>query len=199
MRELRKSRRMTMKEFGERFNLAESTISGYENGTRKPDIDQIKKFAIFFEVTTDYLLGVELFGHRLGNARRDKKMIAIDIAKKIDIPVETYKKYEQDLAVPDDNTLVKIATLLDVSSDYLFGRTNQRKANKVVTVAGQEITLSIEELKVFNELKKHPIMFHDLASDPEAKVKELIKLYKAQKFLENDDEDLGDGFGELED
>ncbi|WP_342505907.1 helix-turn-helix transcriptional regulator [Sporosarcina sp. FSL K6-2383] len=57
MRELRKSKKMTMKEFGERFNLAESTISGYENGTRKPDIDQVRKFADFFEVTTDYILG----------------------------------------------------------------------------------------------------------------------------------------------
>ena len=57
LRELRKNKRLTMKEFGVKFNLAESTISGYENGTRKPDIDQVKKFADFFEVTTDYILG----------------------------------------------------------------------------------------------------------------------------------------------
>lgn len=67
-------------------------------------------------------------------------------------------------------------------------------------VAGKEITLSEEELKLFNELKKHPVLFHDLASDPEQKVKELIKLYKMKKmFLEEDEEEYGDGFGELED
>jgi transcriptional regulator with XRE-family HTH domain len=46
-----------MKELGAKFNLAESTISGYENETRKPDLDLIDKFADFFEVKADFLLG----------------------------------------------------------------------------------------------------------------------------------------------
>lgn len=57
IRSLRKAKKLTMKQFGERFNLAESTISGYENETRKPDIDIINKFSDFFEVNSDYLLG----------------------------------------------------------------------------------------------------------------------------------------------
>ena len=46
-----------MKELGQKLNLAESTISGYENGNRKPDYDTLNKFADFFDVSTDYLLG----------------------------------------------------------------------------------------------------------------------------------------------
>ncbi|GGB41375.1 hypothetical protein GCM10011409_18610 [Lentibacillus populi] len=57
LRELRKEKKLTMKELGKIFSLAESTISGYESGTRKPDIDQVKKFADYFDVQTDYLLG----------------------------------------------------------------------------------------------------------------------------------------------
>ena len=57
LRALRKEHKLTMKEFGERFSLAESTISGYENGNRKPDMDILSKFADFFNVSTDYLLG----------------------------------------------------------------------------------------------------------------------------------------------
>ncbi|GIN71185.1 transcriptional regulator [Bacillus sp. J14TS2] len=57
LRELRKQKKLTMKELGKIFNLAESTISGYESGTRKPDIEQIRKFADYFDVPTDYLLG----------------------------------------------------------------------------------------------------------------------------------------------
>lgn len=57
IRALRKERKLTMKKFGEKFNLAESTISGYENETRKPDIQIIDKFADFFGVNADYLLG----------------------------------------------------------------------------------------------------------------------------------------------
>lgn len=56
LRELIKANKLTFKEFGEKFNLAESTISGYVNGTRKPDIDLIKEFADFFQVSVDDLL-----------------------------------------------------------------------------------------------------------------------------------------------
>lgn len=57
LRGLRKKENLTMKELGKKFNLAESTISGYENGKRKPDMELIQSFADFFGVSTDYLLG----------------------------------------------------------------------------------------------------------------------------------------------
>lgn len=56
IRELRKQRKLTMKELGEKINVAESTVSLYENGKRQPDFETIKKLADFFGVTTDYLL-----------------------------------------------------------------------------------------------------------------------------------------------
>lgn len=57
LRKLRKDKRLTMKDFGAKFNLAESTISGYENGTRNPDLVTIDKIAKFFDVSVDYLMG----------------------------------------------------------------------------------------------------------------------------------------------
>jgi transcriptional regulator with XRE-family HTH domain len=57
LRELRKKANLTMKELGKKFSLAESTISGYENGNRKPDMEIIQDLADFFEVSVDYLLG----------------------------------------------------------------------------------------------------------------------------------------------
>lgn len=57
LRYLRKQKRLTMKELGDKFSLAESTISGYENGNRKPSPDFIMTLANYFDVTIDYLLG----------------------------------------------------------------------------------------------------------------------------------------------
>lgn len=57
LRALRKERKLTAKALGDKFSLAESTISGYENGVRNPDLDQLEKFADYFGVTVDYLLG----------------------------------------------------------------------------------------------------------------------------------------------
>lgn len=120
-----------------------------------------------------------------------------EFAKKIGVSNVVLSRYESGERKPDYDTLQKIADFFDVSIDYLLGRSDYL-SSKQVTIAGQEINLSQEELQLFNELKKHPVMFHDLASDPEKKVKELLKMYKMkQMFL--DDEDSGDGFGELED
>ncbi|WP_340395664.1 helix-turn-helix transcriptional regulator [Paenibacillus sp. FSL E2-0177] len=57
LRKLRKTAGLTMKEFGAIFSLAESTISGYENESRKPDLVTLDKFASFFNVSADYLMG----------------------------------------------------------------------------------------------------------------------------------------------
>lgn len=57
LRLLRKEKRLTSKELGKLFQLAESTISGYETGARKPDLETVEKFADYFEVSVDYLSG----------------------------------------------------------------------------------------------------------------------------------------------
>ncbi|MEK5070551.1 helix-turn-helix domain-containing protein [Sporosarcina sp. FSL K6-1508] len=139
-----------------------------------------------------------MIGERMKQLRGNRTQE--DIASLIGVSRARYSHYENGRSEPDLVMLEKIADCYEVTVDELLGRTDIAEPHNKVTVAGQEITLSIEELKVFEELKKHPIMFHDLASDPEAKVKELIKLYKMKKmFLEDDTEDHGDGFGELED
>lgn len=57
LKELRKRKNLTMKELGVQLNLAESTISLYENGKREPDFNTLTKIAYYFNVSTDYLLG----------------------------------------------------------------------------------------------------------------------------------------------
>ena len=59
IRELRKEKGLTMKALGAKFALSESTISLYETGKHYPDIETMQKFADFFGVTVDYLLGRE--------------------------------------------------------------------------------------------------------------------------------------------
>ncbi|MCI1965859.1 MAG: helix-turn-helix domain-containing protein [Oscillospiraceae bacterium] len=57
LRELRREKGLTMKQLGNFFGLAESTISQYETGKRQPDNEALVKFANYFDVTIDYLLG----------------------------------------------------------------------------------------------------------------------------------------------
>lgn len=105
--------------------------------------------------------------------------------------------------VPKPETIKKLADGLKIDYEELMRVAGYiEEAEEDVSVAGKDIKLTADELKVFEELKKHPILFHDLATDPEKKVKELIKLYRMKQMLlddEDDDEDPGDGFGEIED
>lgn len=57
LRQLRTDKDLTQSDFGALFNLSKQTISGYEKGDNTPPIDTLQRFASFFNVSTDYLLG----------------------------------------------------------------------------------------------------------------------------------------------
>ena len=59
IREVRKQRKMTMKELGIAVGVAESTISQYETGKRNPDHETILKLAECLGTTYSYLIGLE--------------------------------------------------------------------------------------------------------------------------------------------
>lgn len=48
-------------EFAKRFNISKQTVSNWESGKRKPDSDTLKEIANYFNVTTDYLLGNDIY------------------------------------------------------------------------------------------------------------------------------------------
>lgn len=56
---LRKNRKMSQKALAEQFNVNQNTISRWENGDRQIDLVTLKALADFFNVSIDYLLGVE--------------------------------------------------------------------------------------------------------------------------------------------
>lgn len=55
--ELRKERKLTQGELGEKLNVAQNSISQWENGTRSIDSTILIKLADFYHVSIDYLLG----------------------------------------------------------------------------------------------------------------------------------------------
>lgn len=55
---LRKETGLSQKEFAEKFNMTQQRISAYEKEKREPDIETLKQFAVFFNCSIDYLLGI---------------------------------------------------------------------------------------------------------------------------------------------
>lgn len=58
LKKLRQSRNLTQQELGLQISLSKAVVSKYEKGISYPAFDVLLRIASFFEVTTDYLLGV---------------------------------------------------------------------------------------------------------------------------------------------
>ncbi|MDR1093002.1 MAG: helix-turn-helix domain-containing protein [Clostridiales bacterium] len=56
---LRKLKRLMQKDLAEELHFSKYQISDWEVGRSLPDLNQIIVIAVFFGVSTDYLLGLE--------------------------------------------------------------------------------------------------------------------------------------------
>ena len=57
LKSLRLESNLTQKELAEKLGIGQSTIVGYERGYRETIATNLIKYANFFNVSTDYLLG----------------------------------------------------------------------------------------------------------------------------------------------
>ncbi|MBM7633874.1 helix-turn-helix domain-containing protein [Geomicrobium sediminis] len=122
-------------------------------------------------------------GQRLKKLRGKRTQNEVSI--KLGLSRGRYAHYENDRVEPDIPTIKKLATFYNVSTDYLLGYEDMDDTYEV-TVAGKEVNLSSEEYLVFEEIKKHPIMFNDLQTNTEKKVKELIRMWEYTKKVRED-------------
>ena len=70
-----------------------------------------------------------MFPNRLNLTRKSKGFTAQQMADSLCIHIRAYRKYESGDTMPNLNSLVKIADILDVSTDYLLGRTENPLIN----------------------------------------------------------------------
>ena len=59
LRDLRLEKGLSMKQLAQIINTTDATISYWENNINEPKISYLKAIATFFQVSTDYLLGLE--------------------------------------------------------------------------------------------------------------------------------------------
>lgn len=57
LKALRENKKMSRQQVADTLGISKRTLESYEYGQREPNIDMINKFADFYSVTTDYLLG----------------------------------------------------------------------------------------------------------------------------------------------
>ena len=73
----------------------------------------------------------ETFGQRFQRLRKNKDLTQEDIANKLNISPQAVSKWENDITYPDITYLVELATILEVTVDYLLGKKNEEKTSFV--------------------------------------------------------------------
>ncbi|HBR02702.1 MAG TPA: XRE family transcriptional regulator [Ruminiclostridium sp.] len=57
LRLLREEHKLSQQKLADEFDIAQSQIQNYETGGYQPDIETLNKYADFFDVSVDFLLG----------------------------------------------------------------------------------------------------------------------------------------------
>ena len=58
LRDLRRENNLTSRELAKLLNVSQPTITRWENGLQEPSKKNVKKLASYFNVSSDYLLGL---------------------------------------------------------------------------------------------------------------------------------------------
>ena len=126
LRELRVSEGITQLQMAVILDTSKSNISKYEAGTVEPGMETINEIARFFEVTTDYLFGMEtggntMIGGKIADLRKELGLNQEEMAERLNVKQPTVANWELDRREPDLETVKKIASLFGVTTDYLLG------------------------------------------------------------------------------
>lgn len=59
LKKLREFKNVTQQELADYLHVERATVAGWEVKGKQPDYQRLKKIAVFFGVTTDFLLGIK--------------------------------------------------------------------------------------------------------------------------------------------
>lgn len=100
---LRESKNLQQKELAKQLNIATSTYNNYEKGIREPDYIFLKTIANYFNVTTDFLLG-------LTDDPKLKILKGSDLPEELKDKIEMIETYAEKLTSEEIEFALKLAS-----------------------------------------------------------------------------------------
>lgn len=121
-----------------------------------------------------------MMGKRIRERRKSKGLTMKELGAKLNLAESTIAGYEAGYREPSASMLEKIAEVLDTSTDYLLGRTDDPTPN--ISKKDDLSDLSPEDRAILEKIKNDPdldLFFKDFASAPAEHQRDLIKIWKA--------------------
>ncbi len=112
LRHVRKQKRVKQRILAEELNIAISTLSQYENDKRHPNFDLLVRIANYFDVTTDFLLGLNE-EDTTTNITKNIDLIDLNLNGKLTLSYnELLHKITKNLLVISENNDIKSLAIL---------------------------------------------------------------------------------------
>ena len=89
---------------------------------------------------------------RLKELRKNKKITQNEISSKLNIPIATYVRHENEETTPNIDTLIKLADFYGVSLDYLVDR-NFNNEYGYISEDEKELLTNFKNLTDINKIK----------------------------------------------
>ena len=105
LKELRKKNGLSQAKFAKQINVAQNTVSNWENGNRSIDSEKAIAIAEFFGVTIDYLLGNNI-DNNIEPISLPKDVVKIPVLGRIPagIPIEAIEDVLEYIEIPEEMT-----------------------------------------------------------------------------------------------
>src|SRR5690625_832680 len=106
-----------------------------------------------------------------------------DMAEKLNLSPSAYGYYEQGRNEPSLETLVKIAKIFDVSTDYLLGLSHTRKIPIYYSMS-DKLALSSSEVQTIEQMKEL-LLLEEISENPKDYVTRLNRYWNFLKEEQN--------------
>lgn len=129
-------------EIANMLGVKRNTYSKWENCINDMSLENSNKLSIYYETSLDYLLGLshkrnhiperkyinyKLLSKRMLNLRKESGLTQEELSDKLGFTQRAYAYYENGERIPKTLKLLIIAQFYNVSSDYLTGRSDNKK------------------------------------------------------------------------
>ena len=84
LKKLREAKNLSQKDVATRLSVVPSTISGYENNTVTPSLEQFTRMAILYNTSLDYMMGLDNRScFYLDGLSQDQQQAVLDIVERL--------------------------------------------------------------------------------------------------------------------
>ncbi len=97
LKSLRKEANLTQKELARKLNISQPQYARTESGGRNPSTKTIEKFALFFNVSTDYLLGNTDIKNPTENLLKDAEVLFQNTVSELNLTKIQEERFKEDI------------------------------------------------------------------------------------------------------